>query len=125
MFVAGCSGSSAVPTTTTVPAPVSVLAPEDPVVTYQVTGSVERADITVGDSSGTTQLGARPVPFTGPEGRPWTFPIAPGTGGVLVLTATKLGQQGTVVCEILLDGVSLARHSASAPFGTASCQATP
>ena len=120
MTLAGCASGNAsnlVPVDQWTPPPPTV-------VTYDLTGSAESADITYATPSGTAQQQGVDVPLTMEDTgeRGLSFDTFGGTA-FLYISAQNTGS-GYLTCTIAVDGTVVATNTASGEYAIATCQAT-
>jgi hypothetical protein len=82
-------------------------------VTYRVTGSAERVDLTYRDSQGATQQATAPLP--------WQLAFDARGGSFLYVSAQIKQAGGSVTCEILVDGETRANSTSSGAYVIAEC----
>lgn len=91
------------------------------IVTYLLSGSATSADITYNTPSGTEQQQGVDVPLTKETDHTPGIEQHFGSGGFLYISAQNNGD-GTITCEIKVDGLTVAQNTASGEFAIATCE---
>jgi len=89
-------------------------------VTYELSGSVSYADVTVLTPTGIEQL-TPDVPLvtkTGETGLVYRFRV----GAPVSISAQKKDASGSLTCRILVDGRQVSMNTSTAAYGIASCR---
>jgi hypothetical protein len=82
-------------------------------VSYRVSGSAERVDLTYRDAQGGTQQTSAPLP--------WQHTFDARGGSFLYVSAQNKQNWGSVTCEILIDGETRTNSTSSGAFVIAEC----
>lgn len=81
---------------------------------YRISGTAGLADITYENETGGTEQRTVGIPWTSAS---WKVQ----DGDFLYISAQNQGETGSVICEILIDGVSIKKSTSSGAYVIATC----
>ena len=90
-------------------------------VTYRVTGTASSADITYRSASGITETQVQRTEGHTFDSQPWEHELDLHYGQFIYVSAQRVGDRGTVKCEILLDGQVVAQGASRGTYTFATC----